>query len=273
VTRIAAAVACALALAGCGGNGGGESAPAWNHDPADTSLGPPAWGGIDESFEQCVGGEEQSPVDIAGTVIADLPELELDYPATELTVENTGHTIEVSVPESSNLTLTIGGAEYRLLQFHYHAPSEHTVDGTQYEAELHFVHESEGGEIAVFAEFLEESDIEVGPVNTPLLRAPEEVGEEVELGESSPLVLIGVADAESATSYDYVTYPGSLTTPGCTEGVRWIVAEEPFHVSPAALARLHEHIAGFPEYGGYENNNRPTQPLSDRQIQRTSGRA
>ena len=270
--RVVIAVSCALVLAGCSGDSEDAAPstepPAWNHDLDDADLGPGAWGEIDESFEQCAAGERQSPVDVSDTVIANLPDLEFDYPATQLTVENTGHTVEVSVPESSNLTLTIGGAEYRLLQFHYHAPSEHTVDGKQHDAELHFVHESEEGEIAVFAEFLDESDTEVGPVDAPLLRVPEEVGEEVELGESSPLVLIGTADATIAFGSDYVTYPGSLTTPGCTEGVRWIVTQDAFHISPAALRRLHELIAGFPEYEGYENNNRPTQPLNDRRIQR-----
>ncbi len=125
-----AAVVAALLLVGCGG--ADETAPAWNHDPGDATRGPAAWGDLDESFEQCRTGTEQSPVDIAGAVTADLPDLVFDYPETSLTVKNTGHVIEAELPEDSDLTLTVGGDEYRLVQFHLHAPSEHTVDGEPY---------------------------------------------------------------------------------------------------------------------------------------------
>jgi hypothetical protein len=93
------------------------------------------------------------------------------------------------------------------------------------------------------------------------------VAEEVEVEEErSPLELLPVAG--DAVEVDrYYTYPGSLTTPGCTEGVRWIVLKDALGVSPRATERLHELIAGFPGYDGYGNNNRPTQPLKDREIE------
>jgi carbonic anhydrase len=265
-----------LCLAGC--NGGDEEAappespPAWNHNPDDTSLGPTAWGEIDESFEECGAGTEQSPVDLTGAVETVLPELELDYPETSLVVENTGHTIEASVPESSNLTLTIGDDVYRLVQFHFHAPSEHTVDGEPYAAEAHLVHESAEGELAVVALLIEPG--EEGPEldETVLESAPGEAGGEVELdGEWSPLLLLLVADSATAFGADYYTYPGSLTTPGCSEGVRWFVMSEPHPMGQGSIDRLHDLIADFPGYDGYENNNRPTQPLDAREIQRQSG--
>jgi carbonic anhydrase len=109
-----------LVLAGCGGSGDdaamptSEAAPAWNHDPEDAALGPSAWGDIDYTFEKCLTGTGQSPVDIATTVPADLPPLEFGYTATPLLVENTGHVIEVPMPEGTNHTLTIGDDEYRL---------------------------------------------------------------------------------------------------------------------------------------------------------------
>ena len=68
----------------------------------------------------------------------------------------------------------------------------------------------------------------------------------------------------------YFTFPGSLTTPGCDEGVRWIVLGDTLGVSATAVDRLHELIAGFPGYDGYENNNRPIQLLNDRVIERNS---
>ena len=61
-------------------------------------------------------------------------------------------------------------------------------------------------------------------------------------------------------------YHGSLTTPGCTQGVIWSVLANGGHVSTAAVTRLHQLIAQFPFYHGYLNNNRPVQPLNGRVI-------
>jgi carbonic anhydrase len=272
VTRRLAALACALLLAGCSGGDGEAEPPAWNHNPGDTELGPAGWGEIDESFEACEAGESQSPVDIADAVSAGLPDLEFDYPETTLVVENTGHTIEARVPESSNLTLRVGEDEYRLVQFHFHAPSEHTLDGRQYDGEAHLVHESDEGELAVVAVFLEESEVLIPFVAELLESAPEDAGEEIELeGEQSTLLLLLVADSTTAFGTGDYTYDGSLTTPGCTEGVRWFISPSPYPISSSAIERLHELIADFPGYDGYANNNRPVQRLNDRVIQRDSG--
>ena len=61
------------------------------------------------------------------------------YGNTEFTIQNNGHTIQVDCPEMSN-TISIGGHNYGLLQFHFHARSEHLIDGKPYPMELHFVH-------------------------------------------------------------------------------------------------------------------------------------
>ncbi|MEP7224966.1 MAG: carbonic anhydrase family protein, partial [Actinomycetota bacterium] len=160
--KLLAGLVCVLALAGCGGSDDVEATtegPAWNHDPADATAGPGVWGKIDESLPQCLAGDSQSPVDIAETIPTDLPELEFDYPPTPFVVRNTGHVIEASLPDVSNLTLTIGNAEYRLVSFQFHAPSEHTLDGESYEAEVQLVHRSADGELAIVAILLEPSGL------------------------------------------------------------------------------------------------------------------
>jgi carbonic anhydrase len=266
--RLASAAVCIGLLAACGDSGPTPSAPAepaWNHDPDDASLGPTAWGSIDPSFEACRTGTSQSPVDIATTVEADLPPLVFDYGATPLVVENTGHTVEVPMSEGSEQTLTIGEDEYRLEQYHFHAPSEHTLDGESFDAEAHLVHVNDDGELAVVGVFLKVGASPSQLLDAVMTNAPEEAGEEAQTGEDrSPIELL-----PGGRVTHYSTYSGSLTTPGCDEGVRWIVLEDTLRVSGTAVDRLHELIADFPGYDGYENNNRPTQPLNDRVIERT----
>jgi carbonic anhydrase len=264
-------------LAGCGGDsgdtGGASEGPAWNHDPANAELGPNAWGGIDASFEQCRTGDRQSPVAIAKAASADLPALEFDYPATTFVVKNTGHTIEATMPESSNLTLSVGKDVYRLVQFHFHAPSEHTAGGIQYPAELHLVHESPSGEVAVVAIFLEPSSLP-SPLIDEVIESAGSVGEEVPISDDFTLSLVELLldlEPPTATVDGYWAYPGSLTMPGCTEGVRWIVLQDIRIISDGAVSLLHDTIAGFPDYDGYPDNNRPTQPLNGRAIQRDGG--
>jgi carbonic anhydrase len=266
-TVLCSALVLALVVAGCGYGSDDEATPAWSHDPANESVGPEAWGELDDSFEQCLAGTSQSPVDIATTVPAELPPLEFDYTATPLVVENTGHVIEVPMPEDSDHTLTIGDDEYRLAQYHFHAPSEHTLRGESYDVEAHFVHENDAGELAVVGVFLDQDDPPSALLDDVIENAPELSGDEAEVEqESSPLELVPVEESGSVVER-YYTYAGSLTTPGCSEGVRWIVLQDTLGVSAEARDRLHELIADFPGYDGYENNNRPTQPLNDRAIE------
>jgi carbonic anhydrase len=170
------------------------------------------------------------------------------------------------MPEGSDQTLAVGEDEYRLDQYHFHAPSEHTLEGESFDAEAHLVHENDDGELTVVGLFLEVRAPPSGLLDAVLANAPQEVGEKAEAGEDrSPSELLPGAQVTR-----YSTYPGSLTTPGCDEGVRWIVLQDTLGISQTAVDRLHELIAGFPGYDGYGNNNRPTQPLNDREIQRSS---
>jgi carbonic anhydrase len=69
----------------------------------------------------------------------------------------------------------------------------------------------------------------------------------------------------------FYAYDGSLTTPGCTEDVRWSVLADGGQVSKATVARLHRVIGQFAHYDGYRNNNRPLQPLNGRVIKPRHG--
>ena len=243
----------------------------WTHDPAaipdpdntESPLGPYFWGDI-ESFETCSGGRQQSPVAIDSRTAAakGQPALVFQYRNTPLVVENTGHVVEVPYDQSSQLR--IGGDTYRLVQFHFHAPSEHTLNGKQFAMEAHLVHINASSQLAVVGVLLDEAPAGNTLIDDVFAAAPEEEGE-FEMQELQ-LNALDLLPGRGRAVTHYFTYVGSLTTPPCSEGVRWFVLAEPVRVSHEAVDRLHEIISEFPHYDGFPDNNRPVQPLNGRQI-------
>jgi len=247
----------------------------WNHDPA-SPIGPLHWGDI--GFPACGASLTQSPVDIrTGAVVTERgAPLRLTYRSSELAVENTGHVIEVPIPAGVQNTLVLDGDAYTLSQFHFHAPSEHVVNGRAADVEAHLVHANAAGATAVVGVFFHVGAKPNPLVDSILLAAPEAVGEEVTVGEASPAELFrhlrGVEPEHGRLQVSsFYAYDGSLTTPGCGEGVRWSVLADGGGVSKATVTRAHEVIARFPYYGGYPDNNRPVQPLNGRVIKQRRG--
>jgi carbonic anhydrase len=272
--------ATAVAIAACGpastlfsGTGTAQAAATgvWNHNPA-SPIGPLHWGNI--GFPTCGTGMNQSPVDIRTDSVAAYrgSPLLLRYESSELVVENTGHVVEVLIPTGVNDTLQINGDRYELVQYHFHAPSEHAVNGQLADVEGHFVHMNAQGVTAVIGVFYRLGFEPNELLDRILLSAPETAGEEVNAGEASPAEMFQHIRDVRATGggpvqvHSFYAYDGSLTTPGCTQNVRWSVLEDGGGVSHAAVTRFHEVIARFPNYDGYPNNNRPLQPLNGRVI-------
>jgi carbonic anhydrase len=275
----AAAAAAAYALRGPArtllpGSARAATTTAWNHDPG-SAIGPSHWAEIDPGFSVCGSGVQQSPVDFeTGHVgVGHGPPLLLSYDASELAVENTGHVVEVPIPAGVEDVLQIGGDRYQLTQYHFHAPSEHTVNGRHADVEGHFVHTNAAGDTAVVGVFFHIGRRPNPLLDTILLNAPEASGEEgPPLGEANPAELFSGLEGSRSKHGDvrvdgFYAYDGSLTTPGCTENVRWSVLSDGGHVSHAAVRRFHAVIAQFADYGGYRNNNRPVQPLNGRPVQ------
>jgi carbonic anhydrase len=255
---------------------GAAPAAAWNHDPA-SPIGPLHWGDI--GFPTCGQGMSQSPVDIRTDKVAGYggPPLLLWYERSELTVENTGHVVEVPIPAESQDALQIGRDFYDLVQYHFHAPSEHAVNGRHADVEAHFVHMNAQGATAVVGVFYRRGHDQNAVLDRILRSAPATAGEEANAGEASPADLfrhiegVRVMHRGPALVNSFYAYNGSLTTPGCTEDVRWFVLADGGHVSSAAVARIHQVIARFPNYNGYRNNNRPVQPPNGRVIRHRDG--
>lgn len=252
--------------------GWAAAATAWNHDPG-SAIGPAHWGTLDPAFEKCLTGRSQSPVDISGTVKGGGPALQFRYPDNELVVENTGHVIEVPIPVENGNMLKIGNSVYKLEQYHFHAPSEHTLNGKRYDLEVHLVHENAAGQLAVVGVFMNIGRHPNEFVDDVFDNAPDVAGEETDVGVESNAkeLLPGFRSSHSKGPFvitRYYTYAGSLTTPPCSEGVRWIVVKDPVNVSVSAVRTMHHLVSHFPSYGGYPDNNRPVQPLNGREITR-----
>src|SRR5215469_4436206 len=115
------------------------------------------WSGLDPDYAICNTGKEQSPIDIRSPRKADLPPLRFEYKNAPVGyVINNGHTIRVNYHDAPGACsfLLIGGKRYQLIQFHFHHPSEESVDGKRYEMVLHLMHKGADGQIVGVAVFL-----------------------------------------------------------------------------------------------------------------------
>ncbi|OEL31162.1 Alpha carbonic anhydrase 7 [Dichanthelium oligosanthes] len=184
--------------------------------------GPEKWSTLQKDWALCDSGTEQSPIDIAEVVVSkDLAPLEQTYRAGAAVVQNRGHDFMLNWTEG-NGKLTLNGKEYTLLQVHWHAPSEHTVNGTRFDAEMHMVHEDSTKEKTVvsvlFSSKAAGKDSKLLDDLRPYfekLTGKQNATEEVK-GPIDPADWIDKASG-------YYRYEGSLTTPPCTEGVIWTI--------------------------------------------------
>ena len=227
---------------------GGHQGPAWSYTGP---LGPQAWAGLHPSFSLCGAGQRQSPVDIRDGLAVDLESVDFSYRPGFFSVTDNGHTVQVQVGAGN--AIEVGARRYELTGFHFHLPGEERVDGRSFAMSLHLVHRDAQGRLAVVALVAEEGP-ENPAVQTVWNHLPLERGEFVAASvEFDPAALL-------PKRRGYYTYMGSLTTPPCTEGVLWIVMQQPIQVSPqqlAIFARLHPM------------NARPVQPLNDRVIKQS----
>ncbi len=242
------------ACLGCGGPEGGPApkpavapkAAAWSYT-GDT--GPSHWGELSPAYVLAKTGKEQSPVNIVqvDAIPTDLPTLSLSYHATTLEILNNGHTVEDDYHGGG--TLTVDGHAYKLAQFHFHSPSEHTIDGKHTPLEMHLVHRDASGKLAVVGVMIEEGDAhpELALVLKHMPTTP---------GRSVAVEGVQVdASRLLPASLESFRYPGSLTTPPCSEQVAWFVLKRPIQASKEQIAAFRNVISG---------NNRPTQPLHKR---------
>ena len=197
----------------------GDDAVHWSYEG---DHGPDHWGDLSPDFVQCKVGVNQSPIDIVDTFDTQLPTLTLDYTTSAIDLINNGHTAQVNVQPGSYLR--VGGEEYELLQFHVHTPSEHRVNGKAFLMETHYVHRNASGELAVLA-LLHHEGVPSVAFDRFEDKIPKAAGNSAKYSES--LAAAPITRVDKA----YYRYNGSLTTPPCSEGVRWYVLKQSSAVS------------------------------------------
>ena len=220
-----------------------HTGPLWTYEGEG---GPEDWGDLAADFKACSLGLEQTPIDLQKPIRAETGTVTPAFQQMPLTILNNGHTIQVNCAPGSRSV--ISGQAFDLLQFHFHHPSEHLLSGRAFDLELHFVHKSAAGQLAVLGVF-----IRPGAENAALApiwaAMPREAGEPQQVGTNiDPAALLPVGQ-------QYFRYKGSLTTPPCSEGVLWTVFRDSIEASS-------EQIRQFAEL--FPVNARPVQPLNSR---------
>jgi carbonic anhydrase len=252
-----------------------EKEPPWVWNP-DNPSGPKGWGQIlgpdgKMLYPECSGGPqgqgtEQTPIDITTPELQRLPTIEIKYGKTPLNVLNDYRKIEVRNGNIQN-RLVVDGDSFYLVEFHFHTPSEHEVDGKPFAMEAHFVHTNSDGQYAVLGVFFD-----LGRENPELAKilafAPRrgrtyKAGfREVEGSTLDPLHLL-------PRGQEYFHYnPGSLTTPPCYRQIFWFLLKTPATVSQEQVDTFRKILM---DVQGFPTNARPLQNLQDRKILENRG--
>lgn len=222
--------------------------PAWGYGDDD---GPARWGALDPAWSLCAHGRRQSPIDLRDGIAVDLHPVRFDYRPGGFRVVDSGRTVRVDVDPGSAIEL--GGRRYALQQLEFRRPSEERIEGRQFEMSVQMLHRDTDGRLAVVAVVLEEG---------PALPLVQQVWADLPLERHAPATGHGRIDPSGLLpeARGYYAYLGSLTTPPCTEGVLWIVMQQPMTASRAQIdifARL------------YPMNARPLQDAAGRLIKQS----
>ena len=214
------------------------------HWDYEGEMGPENWG---KEFPTCGKGKSQSPLNIKGPFEKVRFNIVPDYKPGPLKILNNGHTIQVNVTPGSKIR--IDGKAYDLLQFHFHRPSEEHINGKPSAMVIHYVHKNDSGDLAVLGVLLQEGNENPG-IKTLWSHAPSKEGPEV----APDNVAFNPANL-LPREMEFYHYDGSLTTPPCTEKVKFYILKTQVNIGK-------EQITQFP----FKMNARPVQPLNERKI-------
>ncbi|ORZ31208.1 alpha carbonic anhydrase [Catenaria anguillulae PL171] len=182
--------------------------------------GPTRWAQLSSEFRTCDTGRQQSPVNLnPSDVKTNVFPTDFALPSfNQFEVENKGHTIQFTPKDGNSRGMTVDGSKFTLQQFHIHTPSEHRIAGKHMAAEIHLVHESADKKVSVVGVMVEETPQDNPLWSAALSNLPAEPEAKVALN-----AVLDTSEFVNVTKSSVFTYMGSLTTPPCSEGVRWFI--------------------------------------------------
>lgn len=213
----------------CASTGFAAEGAHWSYEGPN---GPAHWGDADAASKVCSAGSQQSPIDIQSSIRSALPQLQISWRKKPDMIVNNGHTIQIDAEPGNGLKA--GADTYELLQYHFHHPSEHLINGKNFPMEVHFVHRNAAGSLAVVGVLMT-----AGKTNAAFSKVVANMP-----AKAGPAVKIsGGIDANLMlpAKRNYYRYAGSLTTPPCSEVVNWLLLREPIQVAKTdidAFAKL-----------------------------------
>ncbi|MBQ9683714.1 MAG: carbonic anhydrase family protein [Neisseriaceae bacterium] len=219
------------------------------HFGYDGEHSPEHWGDLHPDFAACKTGKFQSPIDITDSIeVKTHKALNFSYPGNADTIVNNGHTIQVNFQKDDGV-LNFENKQFKLLQIHFHTPSEYTFNGEHFPMVGHIVHQADDGQLLVVAVMFQEG--EENPVIADIWKnAPKKANQNKAMKKVAVQKLVENFNA-------YYRLEGSLTTPPCTEGVMWIIGKEPVTASKAQMETFTKIIG---------KNNRPVQKANGRAV-------
>ena len=221
-----------------------DDTPDWGYSGTG---GPANWAGLSEQYSACSDGVKQSPVDITGYSPGTADPISFAYRSAAVGTRNSSRTVYLDYGPGNSID--VGGEQYELKGIHFHSPSEHLLNGESFAAELYLVHQNADHDSAVVGLLFRLGA--PSPLVQNLINAASGTGAAVDLADYA-------ASDYIPSRLDYYAYEGSLTTPPCAEGVRWMVMQSIGAVSQEQVHKLQE-LSGGP-------NNRPPQPIGKRAI-------
>ncbi|WP_319557397.1 carbonic anhydrase family protein [Thiomicrorhabdus sp.] len=215
------------------------------------SAAPQNWGKLSEDFRLCSQGKNQSPIDLNSDLAIgsqNLPSLNVHYPPVPMRLDKDSRSLTLSLEPGALMSL--GSQNFQLQAISLHTPSEHSLEGQFFPAEMQFWHRSASGELLAAAVFM---DIGVYNANLDALLSAT-AKNDLQMMKNLPAGLVKPLEWLPGIT-EYYRYNGSMTTPPCSEGVNWVVFKQPIQASVEQIARLQVLIG---------ENARPIQALHSR---------
>lgn len=204
---------------------------------------PEKWSYTNEDYAACDAGVMQSPIDLSDHNGRGSLKLGASYGETTGVLKTGPGKVQVDV--DPGMGMISGERLYSLVQLHFHTPAEHMLHSKRYPLVAHLVHGTRDNQFAVLGVMFKEG--EANEALEPIIEALEADGKDVTLDVSQMV----------PDDLDIWRYMGSLTTPPCTEGVNWHVADEVLTASPEQIAAMRARLG---------NSARSLQPRNHRLV-------